>query len=101
MAAEELAPYLPAESAIVHVLSPERFGDFERPAAGPSLPLLGRAPARAGEVDVALSDPGVAFDARRNGLELASPQQIYVDLARDRGRGRDAAEHLRRHALGF
>ena len=41
------------------------------------------------------------FSDVRDGLPLVSPQQLYVDLYRDRGRGREAAEHVRREVLGF
>jgi len=34
-------------------------------------------------------------------LWLASPVQVYLDLQRRGGRGKDAAEHLRRERLGF
>ena len=100
LAAENHAPYLPAESAVVHVLSADRFAEVDQqrdryplvPAAGPA----------SGQVLVDLPDAGVGdFRVVKDGLPLASPQQVYVDLARDRGRGRDAAEHLRHAVLGF
>jgi hypothetical protein len=97
LAAEELAPYLPAESATIHVLDADRFaalGIEDRhplaPSASPGRLLLDSADAGVGD-----------FRSVKNGLPLASPQQIYVDLARDRGRGREAGEHLRRQLLGF
>jgi hypothetical protein len=51
---------------------------------------------------VDLADEGYGdFRSERSGLPLASPAQVYVDLVHDRGRGREAAEHLRRSLLGF
>lgn len=98
LAAEDLAPYLPAQSAIVHCLDAERFAGLAGDAPGPSLRFgLAR-----GEVLVDLADEGYGdFRSERSGLPLASPSQVYVDLVRDRGRGREAAEHLRRSVLGF
>ena len=100
LAAEDLAPYLPSESAVVHVWSADRFAELaDRPSAS-SLARTG--PTRGGEILVDLADPGVGdFRVVTQGLTLASPQQIYVDLARDRGRAREAAEHLRHAVLGF
>lgn len=99
LAAEQLAPYLPSESAIVHCLDAERFAALPRDDSPRSLL---RAGVSAGEVAVDLADEGYGdFRSEHNGLPLASPAQVYVDLARDRGRGREAAEHLRRSVLGF
>lgn len=99
LAAEELAPHLPAESAIVHCFDEQRFAELphdDRPL--PFLPVR----VRPGQVLVDLADEGYgAFRLERAGLQLASPLQVYVDLARDRGRGREAAEHLREQVLGF
>lgn len=62
----------------------------------PLTPGLGRP----GEVLLDLTDDGViAFAREVDGLPLASPQQIYVDLARERGHGAEAADHLRRTLL--
>jgi hypothetical protein len=99
LAAEELAPYLPAESAIVHCLDPERFSRLQHTDKPRSLPRLGLSP---GEVLVDVADEGYGdFRSDETGLPLASPTQIYVDMAQDRGRGREAAEHLRRQVIGF
>jgi hypothetical protein len=97
LAAEELAPHLPAERAIVHAFDPRRFAELRgyRPSRPDSL-------RSASGVLVDLADAGYdAFSVSKRGLPLASPQQVYVDLARDRGRGREAAEHLRRTAIGY
>jgi len=99
LAAEELAPYLPAASAVVHCLDAEHFAALARAEADRPRLQFGVAP---GEVLVDLADEGCgAFRVEHGGLVLASPAQIYVDLAADRGRGREAAEHLRHSVLGF
>jgi hypothetical protein len=90
LAAEELAPYLPAERAIVHTFDPERFARVEGVRDG------------VGQIEVDLVDAGYGqFSTIQDGLPLASPQQVYVDLARDFGRGRQAADHVRNVVLGF
>jgi len=93
LAAERLAPYLPARSAIVHCWDPEA---FHRAAAAPSA-LRGE-----GVLRLLLSDRDVGEGATDvDGLPLASPMQIYLDLHDDRGRAREAAEHLRAEVLGI
>lgn len=96
-AAEALAPYLPAETAIVHCLDADAFAVLEgKSQASPSFGV-----SRA-QVLVDLADAGYGqFRSGRKGLPLAAPAQVYVDLAADRGRGREAAEHLRQTALRF
>lgn len=103
LAAEELAPYLPAEGALIHMADPSAFHELLlEHSQEPRPPLLARGPGRPREVLVDLTDAGVVAFARDvDGLPLASPQQVYVDLARDRGRGAEAAEHLRRTVLKF
>jgi hypothetical protein len=97
LAAEELAPYLPAEAAIIHCLDAEAFAAL---TAEDEASLAFGAPR--GQILVDLADEGYsAFHSERSGLPLASPAQVYVDLAADRGRGREAAEHLRREVLRF
>jgi hypothetical protein len=97
LAAELYAPHLPAAHAIIHCTDPHAW-DPERLAGLAGLPPL-RARHR---ITVDLPDPGVRdFSDVRDGLPLVSPQQLYVDLYRDRGRGREAAEHVRREVLGF
>lgn len=97
LAAERYAPHLVAEGAIVHVLDPARW-DAERMAdAAPSL-----APGGRGRLEVALSDAGVGrFGREVGGLPLVGPAQLYFDLYRDRGRGREAAERVRQAELGY
>jgi hypothetical protein len=101
LAAELLAPHLPASSAIVHCLDVivwDRLGAFIKQL--PTLPASGFPASERLVVD--LSDEGVAqFGASIDGLDLVSPQQLYVDLARAPGRGREAAEEVRRQVLGY
>ncbi|MHB1537605.1 MAG: type IV toxin-antitoxin system AbiEi family antitoxin [Solirubrobacteraceae bacterium] len=97
LAAEAIAPLLPARSAVVHCLDERAFAEVARRAQ--ELPA---ASGRAGGVLVDLADPGCgAFSVERAGLPLAAPAQVYLDLARRLDRGREAAEHLRQQALGF
>ena len=45
-------------------------------------------------------DNGAFYGARDvDGLPVAHPVQLVLDLAREKGRGEEAADHLRRHAL--
>ena len=98
LAAELYAPYLPAQSAIVHVLSESAYEKIDSSVQSLWKPSAWRV--RPGEVRVDLVDPGFGdFPRHVEGFRLASPQQVYVDLARDRGRGREAAEHLRTQLL--
>lgn len=99
LAAELYAPHLPAQSAIVHALDPQSFADLPRPEQPRLLASLRVAP---GQVVVDLADVGYGeFQVVKDQLGLASAQQVYVDLAPDRGRGREAAEHLRERVIGF
>lgn len=41
------------------------------------------------------------FRQRLNGIWLASPIQVYLDLLRSKGRAKEMAEHLRRERIGF
>jgi hypothetical protein len=96
LAAEMLAPHLSARSAIVHVWDPAVFERASRDWQQPLQPLV------MSRIEIHLSDEGVGhMGANRDGLYLASPAQVYVDLHGHRGRARDAAEELRRHLLGY
>ena len=45
-------------------------------------------------------DDGAFYGVRDvDGLPVAHPVQLVLDLAREKGRGEEAADHLRRHAL--
>lgn len=41
------------------------------------------------------------FRDERQGIWLASPVQVYLDLVRSEGRAKEAAEHLRKETIGF
>jgi hypothetical protein len=46
--------------------------------------------------------PGeLLFREQVNGVWLASPIQVYLDLVSSEGRGKELAEHLRRERIGF
>jgi hypothetical protein len=96
LAAELLAPYLRAETAILHCRSVsewERLLDTDRTRF--SFPGDRR-------LVVYMSDERIDdFGSDRDGLRIVSPVQVYVDLYRDPGRGREAAEHLRSELLRF
>jgi hypothetical protein len=97
LAAELYAPHLPATRALVHCIARSA---WERARIGE---LAGAPPLRRrGDIVVDLVDAGVAdFGTVRDGLPLVAPQQLYVDLYRDRTRAREAAEHVRREVLSY
>lgn len=97
LAAELLAPHLPAAHAIVHCVDSARWDPERLVSTRAAPPLRPRA-----HILVDLADEGVAqFGEEREGLPLVSAPQLYVDLYRHRGRGREAAEHVRSEVLGF
>jgi hypothetical protein len=97
LAAELLISYLSAASAIVHVFSPhdlELVESWER-AQIPS-------PIARQFLSVRLGDEGIRqFGQLIEGLPVVSAPQLYVDLSRSRGRGREAAEELRKRVLKY
>jgi hypothetical protein len=96
-AAEILISYLPASSAIVYLFAEAEFEEvlsWERREVPP--------PVQRRFIWVRLADEGVRhFASEVDGLPLVSPQQLYVDLSASRGRGREAAEEIRRRLLKF
>lgn len=104
-AAELLAPHLPASSALIHCLDASAWPAVARRAeesSGLSFPALGLPAARPGQIVVDLPDEGVAHFSRSiRRLELVSPVQLYVDLYKQPGRGREAAEEVRSQLLGY
>jgi hypothetical protein len=99
-AAERWAPYLPAQSALVHCFARDAWDRLADVATGPAYAPPGQLPA--GQILVTLSDEGVGqFGGVVDGFPLVHPAQAYVDLYRARGRGREAAEHLRRECLPY
>jgi len=102
LAAELMTPHLPAESAIVHCLDTDAWEQLSGWELGGWQLLAIDSPPRAGHIAVDLADEGVAqFGSERYELPLVSPAQLYVDLARSRGRGREAAEEVRRQCLRY
>lgn len=98
-AAELHAPYLPAAEAVLHCFSQGALESIQQtepllqyvPSYGPRSRIL---------VDVADEGAG-QFASVLNGLPVAHPVQVYVDLFRDHGRGREAAEHVRRERIPY
>lgn len=96
-AAEKLAPHLPSRRAVVHCVSVEGWGVIESSSSAEVAAAPGAA-----YLECDFADAGVAqFSQQVDGLPLAHPAQIYVDLAQERGRARGAAEHLRSEVLGY
>ena len=97
LAAELYAPHLAATTAILHRIDDGVLSHPELPGAA-VLPSL-RAPNR---IVVRRADEGVSdFSELRGDLPVVSPPQLYFDLYRDRGRAREAAEHVRREVLSY
>lgn len=56
---------------------------------------------RAGRIRLRAAPEQVFEFARHSPIPMVSPVRIYADLLRTRGRGEDAAEHLREAVIGF
>jgi hypothetical protein len=97
-AAELQAPYLPAAGALLHcynLAAWESLRSSEQHDYAPTFMPRGR-------ILVDMADDGVGqFASIVDGLPIAHPIQVYVDLFRDPGRGREAAEHLRRELIPY
>ena len=91
--AERVAPHVRYSHASVLV---------EAGALGEVAERAGLRPVETG-ANVRLHEPyddGAFYGAQdAGGLPVAHPVQLVLDLARERGRGEEAAAHLRRHAL--
>jgi hypothetical protein len=99
LAAELLAPHLPAAGATIHCLDPGEWARLDLEEIEPSPPLGLQGPNR---VVLDLPDEGVAqFGTEVSEIPLVSPAQLYVDLYRQPTRGRQAAEEARRQLLDF
>lgn len=97
LACELYAPYLSASHALVHVFDHYALDALADEHQGVLVP-----PRSSARIVLRVSDDAVADGgAMRSGFPLVAPQQVYVDLRHDLGRGREAAEHMRREALGF
>lgn len=98
LAAELLAPHLPAASAVIHCLDANEWAHIDLEEIEPPPPVF-RAP---GRILLDLPDPGVAqFGSEVSELPLVGAAQLYVDLYREPTRGRQAAEEVRRQLLDF
>jgi IclR helix-turn-helix domain len=99
LAAELLAPHLPATSATIHCLDPSEWARLDLEEIEPPPPADFRVP---GRLLLDLPDEGVAqFGMEVSHLHLVSPAQLYVDLYKQPTRGRQAAEEARRQLLDF
>lgn len=96
-AAELMAPYLDSRQALVHCLDGAALAAVQ--AMGEEVAPQLRA---AGRIEAVPADERVGdFGSVVDGLPLVSPAQLYVDLFRQRGRAREAAEHVRREVLAY
>lgn len=96
-AAELMAPYLDARQALVHCLDGDALAAVQALGEEVDRPLRAAGRIEAVPADERVGDFGSVVD----GLPLVSPAQLYVDLFRQRGRAREAAEHVRREVLDF
>lgn len=94
-AAQRYAPYLTTVSQI-HCCIPE--------GSGPVLAALGARAVDEG-ANLLLIDGAPTADLRLrqriDGVWLASPVQVYLDLQQREGRAKELADHLRRQTIGF
>ncbi len=99
LAAEVLAPHLPAASAVIHCLDPQEWARIDLEEIEPPPPADYLAPRR---IALDLPDEGVAqFGSAVSEFRLVGPAQLYVDLYKQPTRGRQAAEEVRRQLLDF
>jgi hypothetical protein len=99
LAAELLAPHLPAESALIHCLDVSEWALLDVEEIEPPPPP---APGAQTRIVVDLPDAGVAqFGTEIAEIDLVGPAQLYVDLYNQPTRGRQAAEEVRRQLLDF
>lgn len=99
LAAELLAPHLPAASAVIHCLDANEWARIDLEEIEPPPTPGFRAP---GRILLDLPDAGVAqFGSEVSELPLVGPAQLYVDLYKQPTRGRQAAEEVRRQLLDF
>jgi hypothetical protein len=98
LAAELLAPHLPATSAVIHCLDADEWARIDLEEIEPPPPVF-RAP---GRILLDLPDAGVAqFGSEVSELPLVGAAQLYIDLYREPTRGRQAGEEVRRQLLDF
>jgi hypothetical protein len=96
-AAQRLAPFLSSVSQVRLRLWPGQAADAALSDLGARLVTEGS--------NLALietqSTGELLFRERLDGLWLASPIQIYLDLVRGEGRSKEMAEHFRKERIGF
>lgn len=101
LAAELIAPHLPAKSSQIHCSDAEAWASLEHRGEKDLKSVLSLGPP-SGMISVYLSDAGTSqFGSEVSGFSVVSPAQLFVDLYRSRNRGRQAAEEVRRRLLGF
>lgn len=96
-AAQRYAPFLSAISQV-------RIRMPAGPASEAALDELGARAVSEGAnlVVIDAKSPGdLLFRQRVDGVWLASPIQVYLDLVRAEGRAKELAEHLRKERIGF
>lgn len=104
------------EYAMTHEAAAQRYSPFlsnisqvrcrvlVSPAAENAIGMLGAREVNSGANMAILeaTSPGeLLFRERVDGVWLASPLQVYLDLIRSEGRAKEMAEHLRHERLGF
>lgn len=104
------------EYAVSHEAAAQRYAPFLSHIAQVRVRMLigANAEAAIGDLDARVVDEGsnlgiieakspgeLLFRERVDGLWLASPIQIYLDLSRGEGRSKEMAEHFRRERIGF
>lgn len=96
-AAQRFAPFLSSISQVrCRILANE--------AAKGALKALDARPVSEGAnlaIIEAKDEGDLLFREERQGVWLASPIQVYLDLVRSEGRAKEAAEHLRKETIGF
>ena len=105
-----------ADYAITHEAAAQRYAPFlssisrvrcrllSGPAARLTLHEFGARPVNEGAnlvVIRARSAGDFLFRQRLNGIWLASPIQVYLDLIHSEGRAQELADHMRRERIGF
>lgn len=96
-AAQRYTPFLSSISQL-------RVRALDDAATTAALAAIGARPVNEGAnliVIAAKSADDLPFRERLDGVWLASPIQVYLDLLGAEGRGREMAEHLRRERIGF
>jgi len=96
-AAQRYAPFLSSVSQVRCRVVPGRPAEEALSALGARVVTEG---ANLGVIE-AKSSGELLFRERVDGVWLASPVQVYLDLVRSEGRAKEMAEHLRHERIGF